>query len=490
MQMLCLWSVLFPIVAGTALLIRRPDSRTARNRYTLAAVCLTSALVLSTALCAGRFGPERVGLELARFSPLLVLALRPDGVSLVFGAIIGVLWPVTTVYAFSYMEHEGRENLFFGFFLITYGVVAGIAYSANFFTLYLFYELMTLATLPLVMHGMDGRARSAGKTYLLYSMIGAALGFVSLVYFCRYAPSLSFVYGGILDGALAAGHERELLTVFVLGFFGFGVKAALFPFHRWLPAASVAPTPVTALLHAVAVVKSGAFAVMRLIYFGFGTDFLYGTWAQHAVLAAAAFTVVFGSAMALRMPHLKRRLAWSTVANLSYILVGFAAMTPMGLAAGLLHMIYHAVTKITLFFCAGAMLHQNGLEYIREMDGLGRKMPLTCGVFTLSGLALMGIPPLGGFLSKWLIATAAAATPHWTGTLGAAALAVSAVLTSLYVMTAAVRFSFPLRDAKPLPEATREADRLMTGPLVFLAALLVLLSLSSQPLTAWIGGLV
>jgi len=490
MQVLTILSVLFPILAGTALLIRRPESRAARNRYSLTVVCITAALVLGTALCSARFGPESVAVTVARLSPKLVLAFRPDGVSLIFGAIIGVLWPVTTVYAFSYMEHEGRENLFFGFFIITFGVVAGIAYSANFFTLYLCYEFMTLVTLPLVMHEMDGRARSAGKKYILYSMTGAALAFIALVYFCRYAPTLDFTYGGILDAALVAGHERELLTVFVLGFFGFGVKAAIFPFDAWLPAASVAPTPVTALLHAVAVVKSGAFAVMRLIYFGFGTGFLHGTWAQHIALTAAAFTVVFGSGMALRMPHLKRRLAYSTVGNLSYILVGFSAMTPLGLTAGLLHMVYHAVIKITLFFCAGAMLHHNGLEYIYDMNGLGRKMPVTCAVFTLAGLALMGIPPLGGFLTKWLIATAAAANGHWASLLCVVALILSATLTSLYIMTVAVRFYFPLKSAKPLPEGVREADRLMLGPLVFLAVLLVALSLLSHPLTEWIGGLV
>ena len=490
MQVLTILSVLFPILAGTALLIRRPESRAARNRYSITVVCITAALVLGTALCSARCGPESVAVTVARLSPKLVVAFRPDGVSLIFGAIIGVLWPVTTVYAFSYMEHEGRENLFFGFFIITFGVVAGIAYSANFFTLYLCYEFMTLVTLPLVMHEMDGRARSAGKKYILYSMTGAALAFIALVYFCRYAPTLDFTYGGILDAALVAGHERELLTVFVLGFFGFGVKAAIFPFDAWLPAASVAPTPVTALLHAVAVVKSGAFAVMRLIYFGFGIDFLHGTWAQHVALTAAAFTVVFGSGMALRMPHLKRRLAYSTVGNLSYILVGFSAMTPLGLTAGLLHMVYHAVIKITLFFCAGAMLHHNDLEYIYDMNGLGRKMPVTCAVFTLAGLALMGIPPLGGFLTKWLIATAAAANGHWASLLCVVALILSATLTSLYIMTVAVRFYFPLKNAKPLPAETREADKLMLGPLRFLAALLVALSLLSHPLTEWIGGLV
>ena len=321
MKILTIFALIVPILSGIALLIVRPQKRALRNRYVMLTVCVSAVFVLGTALASALNGPDAVYLHVADLSDKLVIAFRPDGVSLVFGCIIGVLWPVTTVYAFSYMEHEGRENMFFGFFLITFGVVAGIAYSANFFTLYLCYEFMTLVTLPLVMHEMDGKARAAGKKYVLYSMTGAALVFICLMYFLRYADTLAFTYGGILNMDKVAGHEKELMTVFVLGFFGFGVKAAIFPFHRWLPAASVAPTPVTALLHAVAVVKSGAFAVMRLVYFGFGCEFLRGTWAQYVVLAASAFTVMFGSAMSLRMPHLKRRLAYSTVSNLSYILV-------------------------------------------------------------------------------------------------------------------------------------------------------------------------
>ncbi len=490
MKILTLLALLVPILSGAALLVVRPQNRAQRNRYVLLTVCVSAVFVLGTALFSALRGPDTVYLHVADLSDKLVIAFRPDGVSLVFGCIIGVLWPVTTVYAFSYMAHEGRENMFFGFFLITFGVVAGIAYSANFFTLYLCYEFMTLVTLPLVMHEMDDKARDAGKKYVLYSMTGAALVFICLMYFCRYADSLAFTYGGILNLDKVKGHEKELMTVFVLAFFGFGVKAAIFPFHRWLPAASVAPTPVTALLHAVAVVKSGAFAVMRLVYFGFGCDFLRGTWAQYVVLAASAFTVMFGSAMALRMPHLKRRLAYSTVSNLSYILVAFASMSPVGLAGGLLHMVFHAVIKISLFFCAGAMLHHNELEYVCDMEGLSKKMPVTCGVFLLASLALMGIPPFGGFLSKWTIGTAAAANGHWAGYLGAAALIVSAILTTLYMMSAAVRFYFPLKSAPAQPEHIHEADKLMTGPLVFLTVLMLVLSLCSAPLSVWIGGLV
>jgi len=490
MHNLTLLAILFPIIAGAALFIWRPTDRIIRNRYSICVVLVTSALVLGTAVCSWLYGADAMSVCIVRMSKHLVFEFRPDNVSLVFGCIIGVLWPVTTIYAFNYMEHEGNDNMFFGFFIITFGVVAGIAYSANFFTLYICYEFMTLVTLPLVMHSMDAKARSAGKKYVLYSMTGAALVFVALMYFVNYADSLDFTYGGILEMSRIAGHENELMLVFVLAFFGFGVKAAIFPFHRWLPAASVAPTPVTALLHAVAVVKSGAFAVMRLIYFGFGTEFLRGTWAQYVVLTAAAVTVIFGSCMSLRMPHLKRRLAYSTVSNLSYILVAFAAMSPLGLLGGLLHMVFHAVIKITLFFCAGSILHNSHLEYVYEMEGMSKKQPITCAVFVVASLALMGVPPFGGFVSKWTIATASAANLSWAGYLGAASLIVSAILTSLYMISVVVRFYFPLKNAPALSEHCHEADARMTGPLIVLIVLIVVLSLASSGVYSWIGGMV
>lgn len=487
MYCLTLLSVLFPIAAGAALLVRRPENRRARNAYCVCCALINSAFVLGSVIATARFGAQSTALTAVKMSRALEIALRIDRASMVFGCITGVLWPITTVYAFSYMKHEGMENRFFGFFLMTYGVVAGIAFSANFFTMYLFYELMTLATLPLVMHEMDAKAGYAGKLYILYSMTGAALVFIAMVFLIQCGSTLDFTFGGVLDAAKSVGREEALYLVFVLGFFGFGVKSAIFPFHGWLPAASVAPTPVTALLHAVAVVKSGAFAVMRLIYFAFGTDFLSGSWAQSIVICASALTVVFGSAMSLRMPHLKRRLAYSTVSNLSYILLAFALMTPAGLAGGMLHMIYHAVIKITLFFCSGAILHRTKLEYVYEMEGLHARMPATCAVFTFSALALMGLPPLGGFMSKWAIASAACALEDWRGYTGAAALIVSTVLTALYMMTSVIRFYFPLRDAPAVTERS-EADWQMLLPLGILTVLIAAGPLFSETLLGWLSG--
>ena len=249
-----------------------------------------------------------------------------------------------------------------------------------------------------------------------------------------YGETSDFMLGGVMNMARIAGGKNIFLLVYVLSFFGFGVKAAVCPFNSWLPQAGVAPTPVTALLHAVAVVKSGAFAIMRLTFYCFGADFLRGTWAQYLVMAAVLITIVYGSSMALKETHLKRRLAYSTISNLSYILFGVVIMTPAGLAAALSHMLFHAFMKICSFFCAGAIMHQTERHYIHQLDGFGRKMPKVFFVFTVSALALMGVPGLCGFISKWNLADAAIASKNVLAYFGVGALLVSALLTAMYML--------------------------------------------------------
>ena len=314
--------VFFPILAGICLLPVKFKERKQREQWVLTIVVLNAIFALF-AIWSGKAD----AFTLFHFSDKLSLELRMDGLSKVFGTMVSILWILTTIYGFEYMTHEGHEDRFFAFFTMTFGVVLGIAFSGNFLTMYLFYEFLTLVTLPLVMHAMDNKARHAGKMYILYMMFGAALAFIGFVFVYCYGTSIDFVPGGVLNPILVAGHETTLQLVFIAAFFGFGVKAAVFPLYRWLPKASVAPTPVTALLHAVAVVKSGIFAIIRLTYYSFGTDFLVGTVAQNVMLVAAAITIVFGSTVALRTPHIKRRFAYSTVSNLSYIIFGIALMT-------------------------------------------------------------------------------------------------------------------------------------------------------------------
>ena len=473
--------ILFPILAGAVMLIFRPAGRRHRNLFLMASALLTTVFSLTGIFLSYWLGGDALTCVLVSFSTWLSISLKIDGLSMVYGTIVAVLWPLISVYSIKYMEHEGQESRFFGFWLISFGVVNGIAFSQDFLSMYFFYELMTLSTLPLVMHAMDEKAQYAGRKYLVYSISGASFAFIGIVFLLNYCTTLDFTYGGILEPAVAAGAENTLLAAFICAFFGFGVKAAIFPFYGWLPDASVAPTPVSALLHAVAVVKAGAFAVARLIYYGFGADFLRGTYAQTVVMTATIVTIIYGSARALRTPHLKRRLAFSTVSNLSYILFSLTLMTPGGLAGGLTHMVYHAVIKITLFACAGSIIVKTGREYVYELEGMGSRMPVVFGAFTVSSLALIGLPPLGGFAGKWMIAEAAVDTGEPLAYVGIAALILSTLLTTLYLMTVIVRGYFPVGqlDTEAL-EAIHDPGRMMTVPLVLLTALGVVLALCSN----------
>lgn len=468
--------VLLPILGGAAMFVLPAQNTKQREVYVQLFTCTTSILV--AVLLWNRPSGTAVVLDMGNVQ----LALRLDSLSIVFAAILAVLWPLAVLYSFEYMRHEHGENRFFAFFTMTYGVVLGIAFAANAFTLYLFYELLTLCTLPLVMHEMDGQGRFAGKKYLAYSMSGAALAFISMIFLMQYG-SLDFVLGGNLSKILTVGHENTLRIAFVLGFFGFGVKAAIWPLHGWLPSAGVAPTPVTALLHAVAVVNAGVFAILRLTYYSYGTNLLQGTWAQDLVMAFAVITIVYGSAMALRMQHLKRRLAYSTVSNLSYILFGATLMSPGGLAAALCHMVVHSFVKIILFFCAGALLCQtHHKEYIFEYEGLGKRMPITFGVFTFASMALIGIPILPGFASKWAIASHAAMYNNPLAWAGVAALMISALLTGLYQMGVVVPAFFPRKGHQEPDWAVSVTDPgwRMVASLLVLCVLVLALGLGAD----------
>ena len=436
--------ILFPIITGAILPLFRFTERKSRNIYTELVTLLNSIMVWILL-----FNAPKGSVRALNLAGDLEITFMVDGLGSVFAGLIAFLWPIATLYAFEYMEHHGKENTFFTFYTMTYGVTLGIALAANLMTMYMFYEMLTLVTLPLVMAGMSREAIMAGRKYILYSMGGAAFAFIGFIFIFTFGTTMNFVPGGVLQGADIAGRGNLLRAVYVLAVLGFGVKAAIFPFHRWLPTASIAPTPVTALLHAVAVVKAGAFAIIRITYYSFGTEFLKGTFAQHTVMCFAMVTIIFGSARAVKEPHFKRRLAYSTVSNLSYIVFGASLMTQAGLAVALTHMIYHAVIKITLFFCAGAVLVRTHKEYVKELNGLGYRMPVTFAAFTVGALSLTGVPPFPGFISKWNLCTAAVAEGTPYAYAGTGVLLTSAFLTAIYMFTTLFRAYFPKDDFDP-----------------------------------------
>lgn len=469
-------SILLPVLSGLVLCACKGRPFRLLADLTLGVTLLTSALCW-VLLLRGVNG----ALDLIRFAPELTFRLQLDGLGRFFVGIVATLWPLTVLYARSYMKHESHLAMFFGFFTVSYGATLSVAMAGNLFTMYCFYEILTLSTVPLVIQPMTREAVRATRMYFLFSIGGAAFAFAAMVYFLVNGGTDPFTMGGVMRAQTFGGHNIAYLF-WLFGFLGFGVKAAIFPLHHWLPKASVAPTPVTALLHAVAVVKSGAFAVIRLTYYCFGTDLLRGSWAQTAALCLTAFTIVYGSSIAVKESHFKRRLAYSTVANLSYILFGAMLMTPAGLSAGLMHLAAHACIKILAFFCAGAVLHQSGRTSIYELDGLGRRMPATFVCFTLSAFALTGIPPFSGFVSKWQLLTAAAQSGG-IAYLGAGALLVSALLTAIYMLTCVRRAWFPDSNADLSGlSSVHEAGWEMLVPMALLALGTLLCGVFAQPI--------
>lgn len=414
----------------------------------------------------------------------LKIVLKLDGLGSIFAGLVALLWPLANLYAYEYMSHdEKRRHTFFGFYTMTYGVTLGIAFSGNILTMYFFYEMLTLVTVYLVMHSMHKKAIRASRMYLYYSLGGAAFAFLSIICLTMFGDTSNFVLGGVLDLQKVAQHPNWVLTMFLFAFCGFGVKAALFPFHGWLPRASVAPTPVTALLHAVAVVKSGAFAIIRIIYYSYGADFLRGSWAQYAVAGLAMLTIVYASSMAVKEIHLKRRLAYSTISNLSYILLGAVMMTPLGMIGAVSHLVIHAVMKICGFFCVGAVMHQTGKNYVSEIEGLGRKMPVIFGCFTVAAVSLAGIPPFGGFISKWNLATAALLSENPLGYAAMGVLLYSAFMTAIYMGMIVLKAWFPGKDKKlEFSEKDQDPGWKMKVPVLVFAAAIVCLGIFAKPL--------
>ena len=350
----------------------------------------------------------------------------------------------------------------------------GIAFAGNLFTLFIFYELLTLSTYPLVTHAGDDAAREGGRMYLGY-LLGTSvmLLLLALVWTWSLTGTLDFRNGGILEGAVTPGTASILLVLFV---FGIG-KAAVMPFHLWLPAAMVAPTPVSALLHAVAVVKAGVFTLLKVAIYIFGLDYLAEIPATRWLMYVAAATILLAAIVALRQDNLKLRLAWSTISHLSYVVLGALLATPLGIIGGGMHIVMHAFAKITLFFCAGAILVTTRKTRISEMNGLGRRMPLTMAAFLVASLSIIGLPPLGGFWSKWFIAL---------GTLDAGqqlmfvVLLIGSILNVAYLLPISMRAFFG-REAADAASPAREAPPACVAALLLTATACVLLFFFPEP---------
>ncbi len=451
------------LVAVLVVVARRAPN--VRETCTVVGAVATFGVVAAMlpALLHGR-PPEATLFQLA---PGVALSLRADAMGMVFALSASFLWILASLYAIGYMRGLGehKQTRFYASFALCLASTFGLAFSADLLTFFVFYELLTVATYPLVIHKESGEALAAGRRYLAYLLTGgvALLLAVAIVY--QAAGDLTFTAGGFAGDHLGRG---GMIAVFALMILGFGTKSGIMPLHAWLPTAMVAPTPVSALLHAVAVVKAGVFGFARAIGFVLGPGALAEIGATRALAALAAATIVIASVVALRQDNLKRRLAFSTIAHLSYIVLGLSILSEVAWDGALLHLVNHAALKITLFFCAGAIYVRAHLDHVSQLDGIGRRMPFTMAAFGLAALGLAGLPPMGGYVSKATLVL---------GAFDAGEVAFGLVLLGSGLFTAAYLFPIVYR-AFFLPPATEDrgdASPFMVVPLSATAAVALVL---------------
>ncbi len=463
---LLLLLLLLPL-AGSVGIIAAGRSPNVREGVTLVTA---SAIALLVVITASRFlSGEEFALTVAEPMPGVSLSFRIEALGMLFALVAGLLWVVTSIYAIGYMRklEEQNQTRFFAAFAVAISCAMGVAFADNLFTLFLFYEMLTLSTYPLVTHNGTDEARAGGRTYLgilLGTSIGLFLAGILVTWFV--AGDLTFRHGGILAGKLDPAWAGLLYALFL---FGIG-KAAVMPFHRWLPAAMVAPTPVSALLHAVAVVKAGVFSLLKVTIYIFGSEFILSNDVTGLLIWVAAATILLSSLIAMTKDNLKARLAYSTVSQLSYIVLGAMLASKSGLIGGSIHIAMHAFAKITLFFAAGAVYVTTGKKLISQLNGLGRAMPITFGVFLVGALGIIGLPPLGGMWSKWYLGLGAVETGQL---LLLGVLMVSSLLNVVYLLP------IPIRAFFSKPAEGESYTEIKEAPKPILAAMLITAAMSA-----------
>jgi len=468
-----------PSIGALLLTNKKIISEKRRNLFVGAVVFINIlAFILLMVSGAGR------QFHILKVNDFLDIFIKIDQLGILFGGLASLLWVFTSFYAMEYMKHEGKERSFFIFFLLTLSVTLGISFSGNLFTLYIFYELLTLATFPLVIHAGTEEALASGRKYMIYSFSGATFVLLGMILLYSVTHDLSFFPKGLFT-AVSNYDSTVILVSYLSMFVGFGVKAALVPFHSWLPGAMVAPTPVSALLHAVAVVKSGIFALIRMTFFVFGATVVREIQADRYMIVMILLTIILGSMLALHQSHLKKRLAYSTISQLGYILLGIIMLNEEALLGGLLHMINHALIKITLFFCVGAIYYQTHKIDISEIKGLGKKMPITFLCFTISAISLVGIPPTNGFVSKWFLGLGAL---HNHNFFFAVILLLSAFLTAGYLLPVSIQGFFTKVEEQDIENLDPPLKMLV--PIVVLTGCSVVLGLFPNVLINFINEIV
>ena len=462
-----LMAVLVSLLAAVLIVLTSRRSNV-RESWTIIAALAKFAITLSMlpSVLAGKYP----AVSLFTISPGISLALKVDPAGIIFGLSASALWILTSFFSIGYVRglSEHKQTRYFASFAVCLSATLGIAFSANLLTFIIFYEILTIATYPLVIHKETPEAIAAGRKYLVYLLTGGVALLLALALTYQTSGSVDFQAGGFLSEQIG---RNMLMALFLLFMVGLGMKSALMPLHSWLPTAMAAPTPVSALLHAVAVVKAGVFGFVRVIGFVIGPQLLHDIGASNLLAGFAAATIVIASLIAFRQNNLKLRLAYSTIGHLSYIVLGLAMLSPAAWTGGLLHIVNHATMKITLFFCAGAIYVKTHRENVSELNGIGRQMPLTLGAFALAAIGLAGIPPINGFISKWYLVQGALETEH---VIFVAILLLSGLLNAGYLFPIVRRAFFMRSDDFSKFD---EASSWMVIPLILTALLSLLIGL-------------
>ena len=479
--MIQLIAFLFPVAAGilTGVLPLKGE----KTHYGLCALVMAVTDILGVLAITGS---GRI--ELLHMTQKAVIAFCLDDIGRFALSAVLILYTAACFYAFTYMKHEERPRVFFAFFFVSLGAMMAVCMSADLVSLYFSFELATLSSVPLVLHEMTKDAVAAGLKYLFYSIAGALMGLLAVfyVYFCS-AGQTAFVLGGFLDPELAAAHQQMLLVIVFIGIIGFGTKAGMYPMHGWLPTAHpIAPAPASALLSGI-IAKAGIVAVIRLVYYCVGAELIRGTWVQTAWMCLAMLTILMGSTMAFREKVVKKRLAYSTISQISYIMLALSLLTEDGLRGGLMQLISHMSAKGCLFLCAGVFIVVLDARRVEQLKGIGKRLPVTMWCFMIAALSLVGIPPMGGFVSKWKIAAAAlSGAPGIFAVLAPVVLLVSALLTAGYLFPVVVDAFFPGNDFEG--EGTfEEPGILMDGAMIALCITALLAGLFVAEI---VGGMV
>lgn len=463
-----LCTILIPMLVGIFQLFGKINKR---NILSLITLIVNMILILSCCFIEGSF-------TFIQITDSLSISFMLDGLGKYFAVLVAFMWLVVGVYSFEYMEHEEDPHQFYGFYFLTLAALNGICFSGNYLTLYCFFELMTLLSMPLVLHSKKQEAIQAAKKYLMYSVFGASFGLAGFFFLSHYGFTTTFTAQGVLNSSLVSGNETVLLIICLLAIIGFGAKAGMMPLHAWLPIAHpVAPSCASSVLSGV-ITKAGVLAIIRVVYYQFGFSFIENTWVQTTWMILSLLTVLCGSMLAYKEKNIKKRFAYSTVSQVSYILFGLSCGNELAFMGAMIHVVAHSLIKDILFMSAGSLIVHGDCITVDKLKGIGHKMPITMLCFTIASLGLVGIPPFAGFVSKWYLAIGSLNTSvsifNW---LGPVVLLASALLTAGYLFTITITAFFEKSDCE-----AHEAGLRMLVPMVLCCVFVFVIGCYPKPL--------